>query len=241
MAHHGKSKVVPGHDYQAIGNYTAWKTVYFIRHAESEYNAYKKQPSVWLCCKCCLDPMIYDPKLSLHGQSQVASLNQVLEDLGILNSVQVVLVSPMTRALLTCIAGFGSMEQKQRKNVQIIVEPLLTEILDTSGDVGRPRKELEKDFPKLDFSKCVYENWWYYDRTKGPRTPVKEPKSVVNERVNKIKQLLANRSEQVIAVVSHSALIKKLTSSLTKIPPCGILCTQQDPATNDFVKKKQLA
>lgn len=236
MLHHGSSK----HDYQTVGNQSISKTIYFIRHAESEYNAYKKQLSVWLCCKCCFDPLIYDPKLSPFGQTQLISLKNVLNDNGILNSIQVVLVSPLTRTLLTCLSVFDNIKQSKGENVPIIVEPILTEILDTSADVGRTRRELEKDYPHLDFSKCVDENWWYYDKTKGPRIPVKEPTVDITDRIYKIKQLLANRPEQIIAVVSHSALIKKLTSSFTKIPPCGILSMQQDPITYHFFNKKKL-
>jgi broad specificity phosphatase PhoE len=57
---------------------------------------------------------------------------------------QVVLCSPLTRALQTCRVAFGG----RQPAVPVRVHPLLRERLLLSSEVGRRREELEAEFPE---------------------------------------------------------------------------------------------
>jgi len=60
--------------------------------------------------------------------------------------LQVVVVSPLTRALQTADLVFGGLPWPH------VVQPLAAERLYLSSDVGRHRELLEQDFPHHDFS-----------------------------------------------------------------------------------------
>eukprot|EP00462_Mataza_sp_D1_P007663 CAMPEP_0175120004 /NCGR_PEP_ID=MMETSP0087-20121206/381_1 /TAXON_ID=136419 /ORGANISM="Unknown Unknown, Strain D1" /LENGTH=218 /DNA_ID=CAMNT_0016401405 /DNA_START=45 /DNA_END=701 /DNA_ORIENTATION=- len=193
------------------------KEVYFIRHAESVYNEFKKKPSTWLCCMGCRDPKIYDPALSAKGVEQVKALRQRVLQQGLDKIAEVVFVSPLSRALDTCIGAFPP----EIAETKIEVSPDVREVMDTCGDIGQNATDLEQRYEDLDFS-SLENNWWYFESAKGPNIPAKEPKAVLLERQNRFTQMLQSREESVIVVVSHSMFIKTLTGGLFKLPNCGI-------------------
>jgi len=84
------------------------KTLYLIRHAESQYNAYMHSPLNWLTFRCCFDPKIYDPVLSPRGELQAKRLNQKLIKDNILSKLDLVVTSPLTRSIQTTLFGFQS-------------------------------------------------------------------------------------------------------------------------------------
>ena len=85
------------------------KDVYFIRHGESMYNKWRREsfrnPCV-LCCVC--DPMLFDAGLSPAGEAQVRALHGELRSAQHpwLDEVELVVTSPLTRAIETCLGAF---------------------------------------------------------------------------------------------------------------------------------------
>jgi len=209
------------------------KTVYFIRHGESEYNAYKSRTSTWLSCRCwcCCDPNFQDPRLSAKGKSQVEGLKTEVARLQLDTSVQVIYVSPLSRAIDTCLGAWPG------NRPQIVVSELISEVMDTLGDVGRPPEELSLEYPVLSFDKLP-KAWWFYDETKGPLTPVKEPATFLKKRQERFLQELAGRAESTIAVVGHSAFIKHITASNSKLPNCGIMRASLNVSTMQLSDKE---
>ena len=161
---------------------------------------------------------MYDPPLSPIGQQQVSKLRQLILNQQLNHSVQMVFVSPLSRALDTCWGGFEGDEKLT------VVSPLIAEEMDTTGDIGRQPSELQSDYPQFDFS-SLSENWWFFDTEKGPRIPVAEPKHVLRNRQDDFMAMLLARPEQTIAVVGHSMYIKSITGAPSKLPNCGILKT----------------
>lgn len=69
---------------------TKMKTIYLIRHGESEYNVWRKKSLLnftWLFVK---DPMIYDAVLSKRGKQQVIQLKETLREMGLLKKINMV-------------------------------------------------------------------------------------------------------------------------------------------------------
>jgi len=143
------------------------KVVYLIRHGQSTFNAAYERDGV--------DPMLFDAPLTELGRRQVAQLNRtvVASARGTLSSEssdesddddrrrraraasssrallrpspEVVLVSPLTRALQTAGGAFEGVD------VPVEVLPEMREHLTKSCDVGRPARELVEEFPTVDF------------------------------------------------------------------------------------------
>jgi len=122
------------------------KTLFLIRHAQSMHNAYQIDHPQQKT-----DPYIFDAGISPEGRRQLIPLKENAKSL----QVEVVICSPLTRAMQTCKAAFGD------KNVQVIVSPLCTEKLENACDIGRSVAELKADFPNFDFSNVEHDVWWY--------------------------------------------------------------------------------
>src|SRR5690348_7655742 len=106
-----------------------------------------------LSCTCCCDPNIVDPPLSKVGHAQVRDVRERLDRDGFFAPIELVITSPLTRAIQTCMGLF------EGRNIPIIVTPLLSECMDTSGDIGTPATVLRQSFPSLALDDLP-EHWW---------------------------------------------------------------------------------
>lgn len=167
------------------------KTVHCIRHGQSTFNQ-ATGTTPWV------DPMLFDAPLSDYGEAQVAALRPATAAL----RVELVVTSPLTRALQTALGAFCD-------DVPIVVEALHRERLEASCDIGRPPRALKADFPSLSFDRLP-ERWWYNDGG-DPHEIVSEPEEVFNERVAAFRRWLAERPETRLAVVGHGAFLRALT------------------------------
>jgi broad specificity phosphatase PhoE len=86
-------------------------------------------------------PKYIDARLSSHGEEQCLKARNN----SIINSVQIVLVSPLTRALQTAQLVFGG------KGIPIVVRPELTESFRYGCDLSGPLEDKPKEFPSFDF------------------------------------------------------------------------------------------
>jgi len=83
------------------------KTILFVRHAESAYNAFKFSPINWLTLRALRDPMIFDPPLSPKGVKQLIQLGDLMEHHKILEKAEIIIASPLIRAIDTAMAVMG--------------------------------------------------------------------------------------------------------------------------------------
>lgn len=71
--------------------------------------------------------------------------------------IDLVIVSPLRRALKTCDIIFAD----HPSNPPVIVDPTFREILCSSNDIGSRIEESKKEFTRYDFSLITDPDYWY--------------------------------------------------------------------------------
>ncbi len=169
-------------------------TILCIRHGESAFNAAYKGDGV--------DPMLFDAPLTERGHAQVEAARHALRD----TPVEVVITSPLTRALQTTLGIFA--EHPWRP--EIIVETLHRERLESSCDKGRPPAELMLDFPEVALDHLPA-TWWHAEGEPDGRGIHVEPVEVMLARMEAFVDAIKARPERMIAVVGHATFFHHLT------------------------------
>jgi len=175
----------------------ASRTVLLIRHGESTFNAAYRETGV--------DPLHLDARLTETGLAQVADARERLRD----TPVDLVVVSPLTRALQTALGIFADHPSAP----DILVEALHREHGFSSCDVGRAPALLAAEYPGLRFDH-LHETWWEDDAhcpapdEQGIRV---EPIEACHARVERFRAWLSARPERAVAVVGHGTFFHHLT------------------------------
>ena len=170
------------------------KTVLCIRHGESTFNkAWRASP---------VDPLHYDAPLSETGLAQVQRARATIAEV----PVELVIISPLTRALQTAVGLFADHPAAP----PMLVAHLARERVENSCDVGRPPAQLAADFPMLDVAH-LSDVWWHAEGEPDERGICIEPIGTVEARVAEFRAFLLTRSERVIAVVGHGTFFYHLT------------------------------
>eukprot|EP01133_Synstelium_polycarpum_P002514 gene2514-2873_t len=199
------------------------KKIYIVRHGQSTFNeAYARNNGV--------DPFLFDAQLTELGQTQANNLEKDMAGI----DLDLVVSSPLSRALDTTRRGFGKMIKEKGTKVEVIA--IHTELLISSDDNGRPKSEVQKEFPDFDLTN-ISERWWYLpEEMKDDFTVDYQEyfkKTLYTEpMVQEFKEWLMARPENNIAVVGHSMFFYHLFD--TKIPilkNCQVV--QWDMTTND--------
>lgn len=170
------------------------KIIRCIRHGQSTFNAVHPLTGV--------DPLHFDAPLSELGQQQVRRARFLFLDF----PVELVVTSPLTRALQTTTGLFGGHPAKP----PILVTALHRERVENSCDVGRAPMELAVDFPTLALAH-LEDVWWHADGVPDARGICVEPTETVADRAAEFRTFLASRRERVIAVVGHGTFFQHLT------------------------------
>lgn len=196
------------------------KTLYIVRHGESEYNAaISRAGSAWA------DPQIYDAPLTDKGRRQAAALQAKFASLGVPHHEVLWVTSPLTRAIQTLLlacpvshlfgdgenrcgggvgtmitGGGGSMHHHQLQGQQhqgsssiapiVHVLPCLTEKVFTTGDVGRQPTALADDFPSLAPQLLTLPETWWYTRSDKPNCGIQK-KQLSNEPTDAVQKRIA--------------------------------------------------
>lgn len=201
------------------------KKIAFIRHGQSTANAaydiYKR------------DTFIFDAELTPKGVSQVQDLKQNLSGL----PFELIVVSPLRRAIQTTLIAF---EEEIKRGVPVIVHPLAREQMTASDDVGTYRHDLESLYPHLSFDMLPERDfWWYNDQPELresmgdfcnryiAQNGMMEPPNVAMARIKGFEKWLAERTEKMIAVVSHGTIIRKITG--TDLRNAQLVSLEVDP------------
>lgn len=182
---------------------------YFIRHAQSEFNAIFKETRI--------DPIMYDSQLSPLGKQQAANAAKDFAEL----NIKRVLVSPFIRTLQTASIIFGD-------NYPFEVTHHVREQLSNSCDVGSHPRVLKQKYPHLEFSHLP--QIWWHQGVLDERGIAVEPHEVLVKRTNEFLQSIQEVSEGSTAVVTHGNFIHALTGAFTL--NCEI--TRIDPATREY-------
>jgi broad specificity phosphatase PhoE len=170
------------------------RTILCIRHGESTFNA--------ACRTATGDPLHFDAPLSPAGHEQVRQARLALRDV----PVELVMVSPLTRALQTAVGLFT--EHPNRPRFEVIA--LHRERVENSCDIGRAGHQLAVEFPMLDVAH-LGNVWWHTHEAPDARGICIEPVEIVAARAAEFKALLRARQERFIAVVGHGTFFHHLT------------------------------
>ena len=146
--------------------------------------------------------MHWDARLSPLGREQVRHARERL----VRYPVELVLVSPLTRALETAVGLFG--DHPGAPPMRIV--QLLRERVENSCDVGRAPAELVAEFPALDFAHLP-SVWWHAEGEADERGVCIEPEAVVRARVDEFRRSLLAYDQGVIAIVGHGTFLRHLT------------------------------
>jgi broad specificity phosphatase PhoE len=165
--------------------------IYLIRHGQSTFNAIFELSGV--------DPLHFDARLSEIGIEQVAAARQAVSEI----PVDLVVVSPLTRAVQTAMGLFGE------ATAPIVVTDLHRELLENSCDVGRSPSALSTEFPILTFDH-LNDPWWHVGQ-KDNRGVAVEPDHLFAQRVTDFSRWLRARPEDVVVVVGHGGFFRRLT------------------------------
>ncbi|MDP4024776.1 histidine phosphatase family protein [Methylobacterium sp. NEAU 140] len=176
-----------------------------IRHGESTFNAAHRLSGV--------DPGLRDARLTPRGHAQAEEARERLRTI----PFELVVVSPLTRAIETASILFGEHPSRPR----VLVEVLHRECQESSCDVGRAASEISAEFPHLDVGHLP-EVWWHAEAgcAMVGGLPV-EPRHLFDARVLAFREWLRARPERTIAVVGHGTFFFHLTGVF--LENCGVV------------------
>jgi broad specificity phosphatase PhoE len=164
-----------------------------------------------------------DSPLSETGIRQAQRLQKSRPEF--IQDLDLVVTSPLTRALQTFELG---VKDHLQDHVPVIALPHAAERLYLISDQGRPKTELQKQFPLIDFETGFEKDdvaggggdaWWYQHQRddryaewrptgKGQRYACPgEPDHAFEERMLRLHKWLEERPESKIAVVCHWGVI----------------------------------
>ena len=178
-------------------------TILCIRHGQSTANVAYDETGI--------DPGVPDARLTPTGEAQVREARELVRD----RPVDLVVVTPLTRALQTALGIFEGHRSKPR----FVVEALHRERLEGSGDVGRAPAHLVAEYPTLDFDH-LHEVWWHAQDEVGATGLQVEPLEATLQRVALFRAFLAGCDEHHVAVVGHGTFFYHLTGVF--LPNCGM-------------------
>ncbi|GAQ80206.1 hypothetical protein KFL_000480470 [Klebsormidium nitens] len=160
---------------------------------------------------------IFDVPLSTLGFKQAAALQKKLPGL----KAEVILVSPLTRALQTCQEALGSLQ------VPVEVTSRHAEHVACCGDVGRPPSVLAAEFLAFDLSRV--QSVWWYSPAGAPNHALsgtflsRESMVHLRERVQRFRAYLLQRPERTLVVIGHSTFFRELLGSKRRMAHCEIV------------------
>lgn len=166
-------------------------SVILIRHGQSTFNEHYEATGQ--------DPGHVDALLTALGQAQAAKARETLAQ----EPVDVVIASPLTRALQTAHIIFGE------RDVPVHVTCQHRERLESTCDVGTAPHRLKEDWPHLTFDH-LSDPWWHHEPDiEGPFAV--EPYETFRARVEAFRAFLAAHEAERIAVVGHGTFFHALS------------------------------
>jgi len=194
------------------------KIILFIRHAQSQYNAWKIKNIINLLTVYENKIENYDPCLTELGNNQCKNLKRELDSYNQFQ-VDLVFVSPLRRAIQTFLNVQTSTIFSDAQTP--IVTPLLREMMDTAGDIGSSLGDLKKQFPDLRYDFMTAEKWWTSCDLKSAdrfeRQVVRETRANVASRAVLLLLWVSLLDAKKICFVGHGNFYKVLNQSLQLI------------------------
>ncbi|KAG7356589.1 histidine phosphatase superfamily protein [Nitzschia inconspicua] len=188
-----------------------------------------------------------DSPLSPTGVQQALNLKKRLKSDGSntsdlpLHEVDLVAVSPLTRALQT--VQLALLDHLEEYKVPIVGLPQATERVYLISDHGKSRAELQQQYEFVDFETHFdVADPWHFVPTQEQKTNyvewrphgqgqvyacLGEPQDVFDQRMSRLYHWLGTREERCIAVVCHAGVIEWMTSGEI-LANCEVLIKEFD-------------
>jgi broad specificity phosphatase PhoE len=183
------------------------KVVHFIRHGEAEHNVAARRHG----CQEFRNWAYLDAPLTVKGRGPAREAQKVV--LAQMKP-QVVLVSPLTRTLQTAEEVFQPlMDSSEGKPRFEVCEGVRERIGHHPCDKRRTVSELKPQFPQFSFDAILDEDDCLWSEAR-------EPTEDILQRATAFLEVLQQRSENCIGVVSHSAFLTAMFVVLTT--ECGL-------------------
>ncbi|CAL0313981.1 unnamed protein product [Lupinus luteus] len=195
------------------------KTIHLVRHAQGIHNVEGDKNY-----KAYLNPRYFDAQLTPLGWQQVDNLRNHVRDSGLINKIDLVIVSPLLRTLQTAVGVFGGEGYTDKTDVlplmvanagnssraaisslncpPIVAVELCREHLGVHPcDRRRSISECQFLFPAVDFSliDSDEDDLW--------KENIRETKEELAARGLKFLNWLWTRKEKEIAIVTHSGFL----------------------------------
>ena len=199
------------------------KQLYFVRHTESQYQVIRDAKE-WSEVRHM--EQLQDPSLTTVGVMQAAGVGHDMAQEHI--RPDLIVSSPLTRCLQTAALAFPDVFLSNREDCTLQMCSLLPEKVDSYGDCERRIATVIEEKPELYLFEHTMSQSCYQkknqddklDQIYSPRWELatddknefpfpSESKESARKRVALFWRWLAERPEQVIAVVTHSKLVKK--------------------------------
>ena len=183
------------------------KVIHFVRHAQATSNAAFEVEGR----SAYADEKHVDAKLTEKGIDQSTALQGVVESEIQDGSIQLVVVSPLTRAIETARIGFRSTIGKAP---WIALECVRERAGHHPCDRRSTVTELKGRYPEIDWSQMTDDDDTYWNALGQDR----ETDEMMVKRANALYDWLEQRPETNIAIVTHSAI---LSAMFNKSVQCG--------------------
>eukprot|EP00798_Chlamydomonas_sp_ICE-L_P016601 gene16601-22841_t len=178
------------------------KVIHAMRHGTTEMNVFLRNNPYG--SGTFRDPGFFDTVLTPDGREGAKMASRKVKALAV--KPEVLVVSPLTRALQTADFAFGHMD------VPVVVEALARERVWLSSDCGSSPEELARNWPAERYSfSHLPAIWWSNGGNKDPKHVVLEPEEDLTARVQLFREWLLARPEKVIGLVAHWGLLDELT------------------------------
>ena len=197
-----------------LASLAAPQQLLLIRHGVTNMNVYlSKNPYGQ---RGFYDPGDYDTRLTDDGREMAAALNPILTEDHARAPIELLVSSPLTRALQTASLAMDGLDGVPR-----VANADISERRYLSSDVGRNPSELAAEYPLFAPSlSALPSNWWWEDETaagaaeaerlslqggttlRGVSLPV-EPNAHFLARLESFRGWLEARPERKIAIVAH--------------------------------------
>ena len=166
---------------------------YFVRHGEATHNV---APRPW-------GPELVDAPLTDVGRAQAETLQAITRRVE--QDIEVVIVSPLTRAIQTALIGFSTLAERGDFPF-IAMEECRERFGKNLPDKRRCRSALATEFDRVDFTGIGEADELFLDDER-------ESAEALSRRADAFLAMLHARPEKGIAVVCHSSFLCALTNA----------------------------
>lgn len=181
------------------------QTIFFVRHAEGWHNKHSRELANWKTDALGLRPEYRDAKLTPVGEEQARSLNAELRGDAAFAPPEVVVVSTLSRTIQTATLAFEGLDAGPFVATELCRE----RIADHECDHRAPRRDLERDWPSVDFSGVADDEDTLWT-TRKEVEPEEMNATLCSDRARDFLAWLRARPEGRIAVVGHWVFLRHL-------------------------------